>query len=138
MKFRKLGRAEWESFWPLLPPEADSWPALEGDEGSPARNASILARRRAEFAWLRALPDDEQVRYQGRRNDIAFRTIAACCLQPTFTVAQARALGDDADVLYLAIMTRSGLYKEPPVPTAPPPTAEEPSSVVAAAPADAA
>jgi hypothetical protein len=126
MHFRKLGRPEWESFWPLLPPAADDWPTIIPIEGEgDARAASIeanktsaAARRLAEFNWLRAQPDDEQVRYQARRNDIAFRTIAACCLVPTYTVAQARALGDWADVLYLAIMTFSGLYKEPePAPT---------------------
>ena len=123
--FRKLGRPEWESFWPLLPPAADDWPRIEGEDGSPERTASAAARRKAEFEWVRAQPDDEQVRYQARRNDIAFRTIAACCLFPTYTVAQARALGDWADVLYLAIMTFSGLYKEPaPAPTAEPEATE--------------
>lgn len=126
--FRKLGRPEWEAFWPLLPPAADAWPTIEG-EGE-ARAASAAARRQAEFNWLRAQPDDEQARYQARRNDIAFRTIAACALFPTYTVAQARALGDWADVLYLAIMTFSGLYKEP-VPEAAPAAEVEAPAVVA-------
>ena len=128
--FRKLGRAEWETFWPLVPPAADDWPMIDGEEGSEQRAASAAARRKAEFEWLRRQPDDEQVRYQARRNDIAFRTIAACATLPTYTLESARALGDWADVLYLAIMTFSGLYKEPT--SAPPPT-----DVVAEATADA-
>lgn len=131
VKFRKLGRAEWQAFWPMLPPAADDWPTIteitgEGEARTAsiaAREASTAARRQAEFEWLRTQPDDEQARYQARRNDIAFRTIAACCLVPTFTMTQARALGDWADVLYLAIMTKSGLYKEPT--TAPPPVEEQ-------------
>ena len=137
--FRKLGRPEWEAFWPLLPPAADDWPAITPIEGEgaereasvAANRASAAARRQAEFNWLRAQPDDEQALYQARRNDIAFRTIAACALAPTYTVAQARALGDWADVLYLAIMTFSGLYKEPT--PAPPPAADAPAAVEATA-----
>lgn len=134
VQFRKLGRAEWETFWPLLPPAVDAWPKiLDADETEAqqaAREASIEARRLAEFAWLSAQPDHEQVRYQGRRNDIALRTVAACLLVPTYTVEQARGLGDWADVLYLAIMTKSGLYKAPP--TAKPPAAQ-PAAVEASA-----
>lgn len=119
VRFRKLGRPEWESFWPLLPPAADEWPkppalgpdATEVEKTS--RDETITARRLAEFNWLRTQDDEDQIRYQARRNDIAFRTIAACLIAPTYTMAQARALGDHADVLYLAIMTKSQLYKEP-------------------------
>lgn len=142
VKFRKLSRAEWETFLPLLPPAADDWPKIleEGDtpEAQEAsRLASATARRKAEFEWLRREPDDEQVRYQARRNDIAFRTIASCCLFPTYTVAQARALGDDADALYLAIMTKSGLYKEPVQESKAPPQDDTPLVVDDVALADA-
>ena len=146
-KFRKLGRPEWEAFWPLLPPAADDWPTITpitGEAGSAGRTASVeanrasaQARRQAEFEWLRQQPDDEQVRYQARRNDIAFRTIAACLLLPTYTVAQARALGDVADVLYLAIMTKSGLYKEPTTESTAPPPGDEQQPVAVEATADA-
>lgn len=118
VRFRKLSRAEWEAFWPLLPPAADDWPRIteEGDSQETrdrTRAESAAARRKAEYEWLRTQPDDEQVRYQARRNDIQFRTIAACLITPTYTVEQARALGDAGDTLYLDIMTKSGLYKEP-------------------------
>ena len=90
VQFRKLGRPEWEAFWPLLPPAADAWPTItpitgegaEREASVAANKASTAARRQAEFEWLRAQSDDEQARYQARRNDIAFRTIAACALAP--------------------------------------------------------
>ena len=117
--FRKLGRDEWETFWPLVPPAADEWPVIvplpddPTEEQRAAHSASAAARRKAEFEWLRREPDEVQVRYQGRRNDVVFRTIVACATQPTYAMEGARALGDWGAVLYLAIMTFSGLYKEP-------------------------
>ena len=135
VRFRKLGRPEWEAFWPLLPPAADLWPQIVPLPKDPTPEqlkewqASTAARRQAEFEWLRAQPDDEQARYQARRNDIAFRTIAACMILPTYTMAQARALGDDADTLYLAIMTKSKLYKEPASAASPAAEVEAPAVV---------
>jgi hypothetical protein len=135
VKFRKIGRAEYEAFWPLLPEAADDWPQIlpvlrdETREQTDARDESRVARRQAEAAWLRAQPDAEQVRWRTRANDVGFRTIAACCKQPTFTVDDARALGDAAEVLFAAILTKSGLITEPIPAPAPASEAVEPAPV---------
>lgn len=131
VKIRKIGEDEWRAFMPLLPPVADDWPTVTEISGEgaareaslAAHQASVVVRQTAEFEWLRREPDEEQVRYQGRRNDIAFRTIAACALAPTYTVAQARALGNLAVPLYVAIMRKSGLVTAP-IPVAAPAEAE--------------
>lgn len=139
VKFRKIGRAEYEALWPLPPAAADDWPGVPPapDPESPgveaalaARDEARKARRLAEATWLRAQSDDEQVRWRTRVNDVAFRVIAACTKGPVFTVEEARQLGDAAEILFAAILTKSGLIQE----TAAPPPAAVAAEATAGAP----
>jgi hypothetical protein len=139
VRFRKIGRAEYEALWPLLPAAADEWPGIPAapDPQSPtleadltARDEARKARRLAEATWLRAQSDDEQVHWRTRINDVAFRVIAACTKAPGFTVAEARQLGDAAEILFSAILTKSGLIEGTPA-------ASPPAAVAVEAPAGA-
>lgn len=133
VKFRKIGSAEFEALWPVPPAAADGWPKIvrPADPARPTAEeaeavvASRRARREAEADWLRTLPDAEQIRWRSGANDVRFRVIAAACKLPTFTVEEARALGDDAEFLYAAILMKSGLLTPDPQPA---PSAEAPTA----------
>lgn len=117
VKCRKIGAAEYEALWPLPPEASTAWPKIEGDplteEGRKQLEATRQSRRDAETAWLRQQPQAQQLQWRATATEVTFRLIAACAKSPAFTVEDARALGDAADVLAAEILIKSGLYKEP-------------------------
>lgn len=137
IRFRKIGSAEYEALWPVPPAIADTWPKVEATGDAPEERRRTLearrqARRQAEADWLRTLPVDEQIRWRSAANDVCFRVIAACARTPKFSIDDARALGDQAELVFAAILTFSGLYKEAPKEPAVPPPAAEPAAAGAA------
>lgn len=110
---RRISRSEYLAQIPVLPEEADSWPAGE--------------RAKREQAWLRSLPLDEQVQRRMEFNEAMYRVIELATLRPALSRIAARRLGEDATVLCEAILEHSGILAPPAAPPAPAePAAAEP------------
>ncbi len=99
VRIRRIGRAEYLSLLPPLPPGAHEWPREE------------WAAR--ELAWIETLPPEALEARRQQARDVLFRVVALATIEPALTLEQARRLGDDALVVAAEVLRFSGLAPEP-------------------------
>ncbi len=95
VRVRRISAVEYNRLLAPPPPDWDSWPPAE--------------REARERAWLEGLPRAERDARRVEFFEVICRLIERCALEPTFTVEEARRLGDDALVLANGILEFSGL-----------------------------
>jgi hypothetical protein len=101
VRVRKIGRAEYISLLPPLPP--DLVVAIRDERLTP-EDASDRER-----AWVASLPADIQEVRRAAYCDLNYHLVAIAAIEPKLTVEQARLLGDDAIALGAQILTFSGI-----------------------------
>lgn len=104
---QRIARFELFALFPPPPPEAVGWkrPAPEEPESpeeAMQRDAEWAAAREAE--WMETLPPATRVARRAEMLDARYAIVARAVVAPRMTVPQVIRLGDDAHVLFAAIM----------------------------------
>jgi hypothetical protein len=97
VKIRAIRKADYAAMIPPAPPGSEAWP--EDRE----------ARDRLWREWLEGLPEDQRQARTLAAAEVTYKVIAAGLVEPRMTADDARALGDDADEIAVAILRLSGL-----------------------------
>jgi hypothetical protein len=119
IRCRWIGREEYVNLMPPAPPGSDTWKREDVAE-------------KAE-AWFHSLPADVQQRREAQARDVLYAVVALAAIEPALTLAEARAMGSDAETAAVAILRASGILKPAPVePKADAAPVAEPAELVAA------
>lgn len=89
------GAADWST--------SPDWPADPEEQ--------IREQERRTRAWLATLPESERQREEATRAAVTCKVIVAGVAEPAMTLDDARALGDDAEVLAYEILQLSGFIR---------------------------
>lgn len=104
---QRIARFELFALFPPPPPEAATWKrptpiAPETPEETAQRDTDWAAAREAE--WMETLPPAVRVARRAEMLDARYAICARAVIAPRMTVPQVIRLGDDAHVLFAAIM----------------------------------
>ncbi len=99
IRVRRVGRAEYLSLLPPLPPEAAEWPPEQFSAH--------------ELAWIRSLPPDQGEARRVALRDVLYRTLALAAVEPALTLEQARRLASDGELAAAEVLRFSGLLITP-------------------------
>lgn len=99
IRVRKIGRVEYLSFLPPLPPGAEAW------------LPEAFAER--ERAWLETLTPEQLEARRAALRDVVYHVVIAASLDPALILEQAKRLGDDAALVAAEILRFSGLLPSP-------------------------
>lgn len=113
---RRIGAATYLSFLPPDPPGAELWPEITDTMSDEEKKATQAFRAAREQEYLESLAPKEQAARLTAFRSVHLQVIAWCAIEPTFTVDEAKDLGDDAVGLSHQILEFSGLLTPAPAP----------------------
>lgn len=102
VKVRAIRKADYAAMIPSPPLGSETWPE------------DLETRTRLWREWLEGLPEESRQARTLAASEVTYKVIAIGLVDPKMSAEAARALGDDADEIAVAILRLSGLLPEIP------------------------
>lgn len=105
---RRIAGSTFRALFPLIP--AAILDGIPADLAPVERQAEVRAR---ELRWIEEAPSVERVRYRVDLEQVKFRALARCLVEPRMTEEEVERLGDDIWPVYVRLLEFSGLLDAP-------------------------
>jgi hypothetical protein len=108
---RRIPASTYRALFPFLP-------AAVVDGGGPEEAAltdkeRLKLQTERELHWLETAPSAERVKYRVDLEQVKFRALALCLVEPRMTEAEVERLGDEIQPVFIRLLEISGLRRKP-------------------------
>ena len=103
---RRIPASTFRALFPFLPAAVvEQGP----DEAALTDEERRLRQREREVRWMETAPAAERVKYRLDLEQVKFRALALCLVEPRMTEAEVERLGDEIMPVYIRLLEISGL-----------------------------